>query len=48
MVEQELEEHGVNIEDHINDHIEEDNHTNNKVEDDGTNTLIHDTFNSNR
>ena len=29
----------------VNDHIEEDAHTDNIVEDDGTNTLIHDTFN---
>ena len=29
----------------VNDHIEQDNHTNNVIEDDGTNTLIHDSFN---
>ena len=29
----------------VNDHIEEDDHIDNIVEDDGTNTLIHDTFN---
>ena len=29
----------------VNDHIEEDNHTDNIVEYDGTNTMIHDTFN---
>ena len=29
----------------VNDHIEEDDHTDNIVEYDGTNTLIHDTFN---
>ena len=30
---------------HVNDHIEQDDHTDNVVEDDGTNTLIHDSFN---
>ena len=29
----------------VNDHIEEDDHTDNIVEYDGTNTLIHDSFN---
>ena len=29
----------------LNDHIEVDDHTNNVVEDDGTNTLINDSFN---
>ena len=29
----------------LNDHIEQDNHNDNVVEDDGTNTLIHDSFN---
>ena len=29
----------------VNDHIEEDDHDDNIVEDDGTNTLIHDSFN---
>ena len=29
----------------VNDSIEEDGHTDNVVEDDGTNTLIHDSFN---
>ena len=29
----------------VNVHIEEDDHTDNIVEDDGTNTLIHDSFN---
>ena len=29
----------------VNDHIEQDDHTNNVVEDDGKNTLIHDSFN---
>ena len=29
----------------MNDHIEQDDHTDNVVEDDGTNTLIHDSFN---
>ena len=29
----------------VNDHIEEDDHTDNLVEDDGKNTLIHDTIN---
>ena len=29
----------------VNDHIEQDDHTNNVVEDDGINTLIHDLFN---
>ena len=30
---------------HVNDHIEEDDHNGNVVENDGTNTLIHDSFN---
>ena len=29
----------------VNDHIEEDDHTNNVVEDDGTHRLVHDSFN---
>ena len=29
----------------VNDHIEQNDHTDNVVEDDGTNTLIHDSFN---
>ena len=29
----------------VNDHIEQDGHTDNIVEDDGTNILVHDTFN---
>ena len=29
----------------VNDHIEQDDHTDNVIEDDGTNTLIHDSFN---
>ena len=29
----------------VNDHIEQDDHTDNAVEYDGTNTLIHDSFN---
>ena len=29
----------------MNDHIEQYDHTDNVVEDDGTNTLIHDSFN---
>ena len=29
----------------LNDHIEEDDHTDNIVKDDGSNTLIHDSFN---
>ena len=29
----------------VNDHIEQDNHTDNVFEDDGTNTFIHDSFN---
>ena len=35
----------MNNEEQVNDHIEEDAHTNNIVEDDSTNTLIYDTFN---
>ena len=39
-------EHGaMNNEEHINDHIEEDDHTDNILEDDSINALIHDTFN---
>ena len=29
----------------VNDHLEQDDHTDNVIEDDGTNTLIHDSFN---
>ena len=29
----------------VNDHIEQDDHTDSVIEDDGTNTLIHDSFN---
>ena len=36
--------HGANIEDQVNDPMEEDDHANNTIEDDGTNTLIQDTF----
>ena len=36
-------EHGVNIEDQVNDPMEEDDN-NKKIEDEGTNRLIHDTF----
>ena len=44
--EQVPEEHGaMNNGEQVNDHIEEDDHTDNIVEYDGTNTLIHDTFN---
>ena len=39
-------DHGaMNNEEKVNDHIEEDNHTDDIVEYDSTNTLIHDTFN---
>ena len=39
-------DHGaMNNEEQVNDHIEEGDHTDNIFEDDGTNTLIHDTFN---
>lgn len=34
------EEHGTNIEVQVNDFMEEDDHANNTVEDDGTKTLI--------
>ena len=41
-----LEEHGaMNNGEQVNDHIEEHDHTDNIVEDDDTNTLIHDKFN---
>ena len=45
--EQVLKEHGVAMlnGEQVNDHIEQDNHTNNVVEYDDTNTLIHDSFN---
>ena len=44
--EQVSEEHGaMNNGEQINDHIEEDDHANNIVKDDGKNTLIHDSFN---
>ena len=35
----------MNNEEQANDHIEEDDHTHNIVQDDGTNTLIHHSFN---
>ena len=39
------EEHGENVQVQVNDHdMEEDDNVNNIVEDDGTKTLIHDTF----
>ena len=39
------EEHGGNVEVQSNDHyMEEHDHANNTIEDDWTNTLIHDTF----
>ena len=41
-----MEEHGAkNNGEQVNDRIEEDDHTDNIVEDGGTNTLIHDSFN---
>ena len=44
--EQVLEEHGaMNNGEQVNDHIEENIHIHNIVEDDGKNTLIHDSFN---
>ena len=44
--EQVQEEHGAMLNgEQVNDPIEEDNHSDNVVEDDGTNTLIHDSFN---
>ena len=44
--EQVLEEHGaMNNGEQVSDHIEEDDHTDNIVEYDGTNILIHDSFN---
>ena len=39
------EQRAMNNVEHLNDHIEENDHTNNIVEDDGTNKLIHDSFN---
>ena len=39
-----VEEDGVNIEYQVDDPMEEYDHVNSKVEDDGTNTLIQDTF----
>ena len=39
------EEHGVNVEIQVNDHdMEDDDNDNNTFEDDGTNTLMHETF----
>ena len=45
--EQVSEDHGAYIfnREQVNDHIEQDDHTDNVVEYDGTNTLIHDSFN---
>ena len=46
VAEQASEEHGVvNTKDQVNDHMEDDDHVDNIVEDDDTNTLIHDIFN---
>ena len=46
LLEKVSEEHGaMNNGEHVNDHIEEDDHTDNIVEDDGRNKLIRDTFN---
>jgi hypothetical protein len=47
VIEQAPEEHGaVNSQDQVlNDDMDEDDHDDNVVEDDGTNTLIHDAFN---
>jgi hypothetical protein len=46
VAEQASEEYGaVNIEDQVNDHMEDNDHADNIFEDDGINTLIHDTFN---
>ena len=47
LLEQVSKEHGAIINgEQVNDPIEEDDHTGNVVEDDGTNTLIHDSFNA--
>ena len=45
--EQVLEDHGASMfnGEQMNDHIEQDDHTDNVVEDDGANALIHDSFN---
>ena len=40
-------EHGVNIEDQINDPMEEDDNSNNTFEEDGTNILIQEAFSNN-
>ena len=40
-----MEQGAMNNEEQVNDHIEEDDHTDNIVEGDSTNALIHDTFN---
>ena len=46
LLEQASMEHGaMNNEEQVNDHIEEDDNTDNIVENDVTNTMIHDTFN---
>ena len=43
LLEQVLEDHGAFMfnGEQMNDHIEQDDHTDNVAEDDGTNTLIH-------
>ena len=41
-----IQEHGANIEDQVNDPMEEDDDANNTIEEDGTNILIHETFNN--
>ena len=45
--EQVPEDHGASMfnGEQVNDHIEQDDHIDNVVEEDGTNTLIHDSFN---
>jgi hypothetical protein len=45
-VQEPVQEHGVNIEDQVNDPMEEDDDANNTVEEDGTNILIQETFNN--
>ena len=47
ILEQVPEDHGASMfnGEQVNDHIEQDDHTDDIVENDGTNTLIHDSFN---
>ena len=46
VVQEPIQEHGVHIEDQVNDPMEEGDDANNTVEEDGINILIQETFNN--